>query len=104
MTHHRLGTAADSRTCFNIFERTIDDLGQRTGGGANSTAGDPATWDIRRPLFDHLAATGDAWWIARDRSDCSDSRRPRSSCDRSGHFRQRGERGRGEIDRPWRSG
>jgi GNAT superfamily N-acetyltransferase len=66
MTRYRPGTAADSRTCFDIFERTIDDLGRRTGGAANSTAGDPAAWDIRRPLFDHLAATGDAWWVAED--------------------------------------
>jgi GNAT superfamily N-acetyltransferase len=66
MTRYRPGTAADSRACFDIFERTIDDLGQRTGGAANSTADDPAAWDIRRPLFDHLAATGDAWWIAED--------------------------------------
>ena len=66
MTRYRPATAADSRTCFDIFERTIDDLGQRTGGAANSTADDPAAWDVRRPLFDHLAATGDAWWIAED--------------------------------------
>ena len=45
--------------CFAIFERTIDDLGRRTGGVANSTADDPAAWDTRRPLFDHLAATVD---------------------------------------------
>ncbi len=66
MTRYRPGAAADSEICFDIFERTIDDLGRRTGGAANSTAGDPAAWDIRRPLFDHLAATGDAWWIAED--------------------------------------
>jgi GNAT superfamily N-acetyltransferase len=66
MTRYRAGTPADSRTCFDVFERTIDDLGQRTGGGANATANDPAAWDIRRPLFDHLADTADAWWIAED--------------------------------------
>ena len=66
MTRFRPGTAADSRLCFDIFERAIDDLGRRTGGAANSTADDPAAWDTRRPLFDHLAATGDAWWIAED--------------------------------------
>ena len=66
MTRFRPGTAIDSRICFDIFERTIDDLGRRTGGSANSTADDPAAWDTRRPLFDHLAATGDAWWIAED--------------------------------------
>ena len=66
MTRYRPGTAADSRTCFDVFERTIDDLGRRTGAAANATADDPAAWDIRRPLFEHLAATGDAWWIAED--------------------------------------
>jgi hypothetical protein len=66
MTRYRHATAADSRTCYDIFERTIDDPGRRTGDAANSTADDPAAWDTRRPLFDHLAATGDAWWIAED--------------------------------------
>ncbi len=66
MPRYRPGTPADSRACFDIFERTIDDLGRRTGGSANATADDPAAWDIRRPLFDHLAATVDAWWIAED--------------------------------------
>ena len=23
-------------------------------------------WDVRRPMFDHLAATADAWWFAED--------------------------------------
>ena len=66
MTRYRAGTAADSEICFDIFERAIDDLGRRTGGAANSTADDPAAWETRRPLFDHLAATGDAWWVAED--------------------------------------
>jgi GNAT superfamily N-acetyltransferase len=66
MTRYRPATAADSRTCFDVFETTIDDLGRRTGGGANATAGDPEAWEIRRPLFEHLAETADAWWIAED--------------------------------------
>lgn len=66
MIRFRPGLAADSEICFDIFERTIDDLGRRTGGAANSTADDPAAWATRGPLFDHLAATGDAWWIAED--------------------------------------
>lgn len=68
MTTYRRGTSADTRACFDIFEVTVDDLGRRTGSVANSTAGDPNAFDLRRPLFDHLAATADAWWIAEDES------------------------------------
>lgn len=66
MTRYRPGTAADTRTCFDIFEVTVDDLGRRTGGGANSTLGDPNAFEIRRPMFEHLAATADQWWVAED--------------------------------------
>jgi GNAT superfamily N-acetyltransferase len=66
MTRYRRGTPADSRLAFDIFQPTIDDLGTRTGGGANATAADdPETaWAKRRPLFDHIAATADQWWLA----------------------------------------
>ena len=64
MVRFRPGTPDDTHTCYEIFEIAVDDLGRRTGGDANSTAGDPAAFDTRRPLFDHLAATGDLWWIA----------------------------------------
>lgn len=64
MVRYRPGTPEDTRTCFEIFETAVDDLGRRTGGNANSTSGDPAAFDVRRPLFDHLAATGELWWIA----------------------------------------
>jgi GNAT superfamily N-acetyltransferase len=66
MTRYRPGTAADTRTCFEIFEVTVDDLGRRTGSVANSTAGDPNAFVLRRPLFDHLAETADQWWMAED--------------------------------------
>lgn len=66
MVRYRPGTADDTRTCFEIFETAVDDLGRRTGGNANSTSGDPAAFETRRPLFDHLAATGDLWWVAED--------------------------------------
>ena len=68
MVRYRHGTPDDTRICFEIFETAVDDLGRRTGGNANATAGDPAAFDIRRPLFDHLAATGELWWIAEDES------------------------------------
>jgi GNAT superfamily N-acetyltransferase len=66
MTRYRRGTPTDTRTCFDIFEVTVDDLGRRIGGGANATAGDPNAFEIRRSMFDHLAATADRWWIAED--------------------------------------
>src|SRR3712207_7374197 len=33
---------------------------------ANATAGDAAAWELRRPLFEHLAATCEGWWLAED--------------------------------------
>ena len=66
MTRYRTGTPADSRTCFEVFEASVDDLSQRFGMGANATAGDPDAWGIREPLFEHLARTADRWWIAED--------------------------------------
>jgi GNAT superfamily N-acetyltransferase len=68
MITYRRGLPADTRACFDIFETSVDDLGRRTGTGANATAGEPDAFEIRRPLFDHLAATGDQWWIAEDAS------------------------------------
>jgi GNAT superfamily N-acetyltransferase len=68
MVAYRRGTPADTRTCFEIFEVSVDDLGARTGGSANATAGEPDAFETRRPLFDHLAATSDEWWIAEDDS------------------------------------
>jgi GNAT superfamily N-acetyltransferase len=49
----------------------VDDLGRRLGAAANATAGDPGAWEIRRPLFEHLAATADRWWIAEDETNGS---------------------------------
>ena len=66
MTRYRPGVPADTRACFDIFETAVDDLGRRTGGGANATAGDPNAFETRRPLFDHLAATADQWWVAEE--------------------------------------
>ena len=66
MITFRPGSPADSRLLFDIFEAAIDDLGVRMQASANSTAGDPAAWERRRPLFEHLAATADHQWIAED--------------------------------------
>lgn len=69
MTRYRRASPVDSRVCFEIFQEAIEDLGRRTGGAADATADAPDPWAVRRPLFDHLAATGDAWWIAEDQPD-----------------------------------
>jgi len=61
---YRAGSAADSRILFEIFEAAIDDLGVRMQASANSTGGDPAAWERRRPLFEHLARSGDRLWLA----------------------------------------
>jgi GNAT superfamily N-acetyltransferase len=70
MVRFRPGTPADSRLAFDIFVPTIDDLGARTGGGANATPDRPdqpdQAWEMRRSMFDHLADTADAWWFAED--------------------------------------
>jgi GNAT superfamily N-acetyltransferase len=63
---YRRGSAADSRILFEIFEAAIDDLGIRMQASSNSTAGDPAAWERRRPLFEHLGQTADHLWIAED--------------------------------------
>jgi GNAT superfamily N-acetyltransferase len=66
MTRYRRGTRADSRACYDVFVVALDDLGRRTGTVANSTADDPDAWDVRGPLYDHLAQTADEWWLAED--------------------------------------
>lgn len=67
MVRFRPGTLADTRLAFDIFIPTLDDLGRRTAGTANSTASNPeSAWGIRRPLFEHLAASSDTWWFAED--------------------------------------
>ncbi len=66
MTRYRPGKDADSQACFEVMEASIDDFGRRTGTIANDTFGDPAAWDTRRALFEHLAATGESWWVAED--------------------------------------
>lgn len=64
MLTYRSGSRADAQTAFAIFEPTIDHLVARLGGTGNATSGDPAAWDRRRPLFEHLGATGDQFWFA----------------------------------------
>ncbi|MEK6719611.1 MAG: GNAT family N-acetyltransferase [Chloroflexota bacterium] len=68
MLTFRPGHPGDARAAFDVFEPTIDHLSARVGGTGNATAGDPAAWDRRRPLFEHLGATGDQFWFAEEDS------------------------------------
>jgi len=63
---YRRGSPADSRLLFGIFEAAIDDLSSRMQASGNATAGDPAAWERRRPLYEHLARTCEQLWIAED--------------------------------------
>jgi hypothetical protein len=47
MTRFRPGTPADTCVAFEISEVAVDDLGRRTGGNANATAGDPPAFNTR---------------------------------------------------------
>jgi GNAT superfamily N-acetyltransferase len=65
---YRPGTAADSFAAFQIFREAVMDLGQRQGVAAVTGGGDPGfvdeLWEQRRPLFEHLAASAEHFWLA----------------------------------------
>lgn len=65
---YRPGTPDDSYTVFCILEETLADLVRRKGYGGEMSIDDPARlarmWDERKPLYDHLAQTGEQFWIA----------------------------------------
>jgi GNAT superfamily N-acetyltransferase len=64
----RPGTATDSFLAFEIFREAVMDLGQRQGVVAVTGGGDPGfvdeLWEHRRPLFEHLAASAEHFWLA----------------------------------------
>lgn len=64
----RPGKFEDSYTVFNIFERTLADLGRRFGSTSSFSADDPRglehMWAERRSLYEHLAVTADQFWLA----------------------------------------
>ena len=64
----RVGTTVDSYTVFALFEETFADLARRTGQTEPTSWADPVKlarmWEIRRSLYEHLAATADQFWIA----------------------------------------
>jgi GNAT superfamily N-acetyltransferase len=63
------GTAADSYAIFLVFERTYADLVHRLGNSQPTSLHDPETlartWASRRPMYEHLAATADQFWLAK---------------------------------------
>jgi len=64
----RSGTMADSALVFPIFLRSIVELGERLGVETITGGAEPgktaSLWERRRPLFDHMAATADRFFIA----------------------------------------
>jgi GNAT superfamily N-acetyltransferase len=63
----RAGGRDDARTAFDVFVAAIADLGRRRDEPTFSAPADPdALWPERRPLFEHLAAACQRFWIAED--------------------------------------
>ena len=64
----RRATTADSYTVFCLFEETLADMVQRMGQTEPTSWADPAKlarmWEMRRGLYEHLAATAEQFWIA----------------------------------------
>jgi GNAT superfamily N-acetyltransferase len=65
---YRPGKMEDSYAVYRVFEASLLDLGQRIGAMAITGGDDPAAmetlWERRRSLFEHLARTAEAFWIA----------------------------------------
>jgi len=64
----RPATIDDSYACFRVFQESILDLGQRQGVMTITGGQDPEVlahlWEMRRPLFEHLAHTAELCWLA----------------------------------------
>lgn len=67
---YRQADLEDCPLAFDIFYQSIADLGQRTGVTPISGGSDPAVirklWETRRSMFEHLARTASAFWIAEN--------------------------------------
>ncbi len=65
---YRRGTPNDSRQTFDVFRKSIMDLGDRLSVMPISGGNDPRViqdlWERRQSLFDHLARTSDNFWVA----------------------------------------
>ena len=67
---YREARAADSEAVHRVFYETINGIDRRFGNPDATPPGNEAAvarnWARRQGLFDHLARTGDAWWLAED--------------------------------------
>jgi GNAT superfamily N-acetyltransferase len=65
---YRPATLDDNLAIYDIFVKTLTDLGARLGVTAITGGDDPEVmnqlWPRRRPLFEHLANTAERSWIA----------------------------------------
>jgi len=65
---YRKGTRADSYAAFQVFSKSIMDLGDRTNTMAITGGNQPgmlqALWERRRFLFDYLADSASQFWVA----------------------------------------
>ena len=69
---YRKGTMADAFAVYQVFTRSIMDLGARTNVMAITGGSDPeilqSLWQRRKPLFDFLAETAAQFWVAEAES------------------------------------
>lgn len=65
---YRKGTLADSYAVYQVFTRSIIDLGERTNVMAITGGNDPevlkSLWQRRQPMFEFLAQTAAQFWVA----------------------------------------
>jgi hypothetical protein len=65
---YRKGTIEDSFSVFQVFTKSIIDLGERTNVMAITGGNNPSVmnslWERRRPVFEFLAQTSAHFWIA----------------------------------------
>jgi hypothetical protein len=66
--NYRKGTIEDSFSVFQVFTKSIMDLGERTNVMAITGGNNPSVmnslWERRRPVFEFLAQTSAHYWIA----------------------------------------
>jgi hypothetical protein len=62
---YRDAVAEDSRVCYEVLRAAVGDLVVRMNFASDSEEF-PDAWDRRRPLYQHLAATGDRWAVAEE--------------------------------------
>jgi hypothetical protein len=65
---YRLGTTEDMRAVFGLVQRTNADFGEQLGIARFASLRDPAgiaaNWERSAPVWEHVARTGEHFWIA----------------------------------------